>query len=57
MLIVRVEILIQDDYVVVSFLDRSGKEDLIFCNSTPFALLVHQKKLKGTWNTKVESDS
>lgn len=41
LMVIRVEILIENDYVVVNFLDRTGKEDLIINNDTEFEMVVH----------------
>ena len=40
-MIVRIEIIIQEDYVVVNFLDRTGFKDILIQNQSHYKALVY----------------
>ena len=52
--IFRIEILIDLDYVVVNFLDRTGKQDLIFTNSTNNDVYLYQKDFEDNWKVMIK---
>ena len=48
-MIIRVEILVEGEYLVVNFLDRNENKDLVFINNSEFDIKLFQKGYREEW--------